>query len=158
MSDDLYSLGSPLTTIADMTMTMWDDEHHLCGAGGGAGGGLEATGRGLVPEPMGASDVVELREEEVVRVEDGCGGAYDLYYAPPASFEQTMRTFLRDLPFVSGLFASPSLSQPCLRTEPSLQSCAHLDRNWRTSPRSASSRHPCALSPRPNPNPLHLTH
>lgn len=28
-----------------------------------------------------------------------CGGAYDLYYSPPASFEQTMRSFLRDVPF-----------------------------------------------------------
>lgn len=30
---------------------------------------------------------------------NACGGAYDLYYSPPASFEQTMRDFLRDVPF-----------------------------------------------------------
>jgi hypothetical protein len=97
------------------------------GGGAAEGQGVEEVARKVEPidplDAMGKVQVEELNDDdwqealswsadedevprpavltggEVAAFDDACGGAYDLCYAPPTSFEITMRNFLIGLPF-----------------------------------------------------------
>ena len=82
---------------------------HLGSGGGGdeASGGAQATATAtaaaassaMVPVAGGGSVFTPSTAPSSPSLQDAWGGAYDLCYAPPTSFEQTMRAFLQGLPF-----------------------------------------------------------